>query len=85
MFEAALDNWVVVGGSAVGMLLLLFAIVYRGSATIDQQKATLKLKLREQAKLHRTNERLREKMHAAMRKASTDRRYDSKASGRGVA
>jgi len=70
LFEAALDNWLVVGGSAVGMLLLLFVIVHRGSATIDQQKAALQLKLREQAKLHRTNERLREKMHAAMREAS---------------
>lgn len=70
LFKAALDNWLVVGGSAVGMLLLLFAIVYRGSATIDRQKAALTLELREQAKLHRANDRLREKMYEAMREAA---------------
>lgn len=70
LFSAAADNWIVVGGSAVAMMLILFAIVYRGSAQIDQQNATLKLRFRQQLKLHRANERLQANVQEALRETA---------------
>ena len=52
------------------MLLVLFAIVHRGSVTIDQQKRALKLRLREQSRLHHINDLLKDKMQKAMRETT---------------
>lgn len=59
-----------IGAAAIGMLLTLFAIVHRGSAIIDQQKRALKLRLREQSRLHHINDLLKEKMQKAMREST---------------
>lgn len=70
LFKAAVDNWFVVGGSAIAMLLSLFALVYRGSALITRQRTTLKLRLRQQHRLHRTNERLQANVQEALRETA---------------
>ncbi|KKN70719.1 hypothetical protein LCGC14_0427890 [marine sediment metagenome] len=70
LVDAVTDNWLVVGAAGVGMLLVLFAIVYRGSATIDRQNAALKQRFRQQVRLHRRNEQLREKMQNALRETA---------------
>ncbi|MBC7580869.1 sensor histidine kinase [Tardiphaga sp. vice154] len=67
---AAVQDWLVIGAAAIGMLLTLFAIVHRGSAIIDQQKRALKLRLREQSRLHHINDLLKEKMQKAMRESN---------------
>jgi signal transduction histidine kinase len=70
IFAAAVQDWLVIGASAIGMLLVLFAIVHRGSVTIDQQKRALKLRLREQSRLHHINDLLKDKMQKAMRETT---------------
>jgi signal transduction histidine kinase len=60
------NSWLIVGGSSLGMFMALFAIVYRGSAKIEQQRSLLKKKLREQASLRRTNSQLETKMRDAL-------------------
>jgi signal transduction histidine kinase len=70
IFAAAVHDWGVIGASAIGMLLVLFAIVHRGSVTIDQQKRALKLRLREQSRLHHINDLLKDKMQKAMRETT---------------
>ncbi|MHB0954449.1 MAG: sensor histidine kinase [Allorhizobium sp.] len=70
LFSAVADNWLVVGGSAIGMLLILFAIVFRGSALIERQRTALKLRFRQQIRLHRTNERLQANMQEALRETA---------------
>jgi signal transduction histidine kinase len=59
-------SWLIVGGSSVIMLIALFAIVYHGSVLIEQQRSLLKRKLREQARLRRTNSQLEKKMRDAL-------------------
>jgi signal transduction histidine kinase len=60
------NSWLIVGGASLGMFIALFAIVYRGSAKIDQQRSLLKRKLREQAILRRTNSQLEKNMRDAL-------------------
>jgi signal transduction histidine kinase len=60
------NSWLIVGGSSLGLFIALFAIVYRGSAKIEQQRSLLKRKLREQASLRRTNSQLEKKMRDAL-------------------
>jgi signal transduction histidine kinase len=62
--------WFVVGGSALGMFIFLFAIVHRGSVKIEQQRLMLKRRLREQARLRRTNTQLEKKMRDALTQAA---------------
>jgi signal transduction histidine kinase len=64
------NSWFIVGGSSLGMFIALFAIVYRGSAKIEQQRSLLKRKLREQASLRRTNSQLEKKMRDALRESA---------------
>src|SRR5258705_6216983 len=64
------EAWFVVGGSALGMFIVLFAIVHRGSVRIEQQRLTLKRRLREQARLRRTNSELEKRMRDALMQAA---------------
>jgi signal transduction histidine kinase len=66
MNSAVRAAWFVVLGSALGMLAVLLTIVYRGSRTIESQKASLKTKLQEQIHLRRKNDQLQEKMREAL-------------------
>lgn len=59
-------SWLIVGGASLLMLVALFAIVYRGSAKIEQQSSLLKRKLREQARLRRANSQLEKQMRDAL-------------------
>lgn len=70
LVDAVTDNWLVVGFAGIGMLLVLFAIVYRGSATIDRQRSALKQRFRQQVQLHQSNERLRQKVQNALRETA---------------
>jgi signal transduction histidine kinase len=64
------NSWLIVGGSSLGMFVALFAIVYRGSAKIEQQKSLLKRKLREQARLRHANSHLEKKMRDALKESA---------------
>jgi signal transduction histidine kinase len=64
------NSWLIVGGASLGMFVALFAIVYRGSAKIEQQRSLLQRKLREQASLRRTNSQLEKKMRDALRESA---------------
>ena len=64
------DAWFVVGGSALGMFVVLFAIVHRGSVRIEQQRLMLKRRLREQARLRRNNSELEKRMREALVQAA---------------
>jgi signal transduction histidine kinase len=59
-------SWLIVGGSSLIMLIALFAIVYRGSAQIEQQKSLLRRKLSEQTRLQRAHSRLEKKIRDAL-------------------
>jgi signal transduction histidine kinase len=60
------NSWLIVGVSSLGMFLALFAIVYRGSAKIEQQRSLLKRRFREQANLRRANSELERRMRDAL-------------------
>lgn len=59
-------SWLIVGSSSLGMFIALFAIVYRGSAKLEQQGSLLKRRLREQARLRRDNSSLERRMREAL-------------------
>ena len=59
--------WLVVGSSGLCTLLVLFAIVYRGSLTIGRHRATIKKKYREKMHLHRNNDLLKSEVERALR------------------
>jgi signal transduction histidine kinase len=61
--------WLVVGSAGVCTLLVLFAIVYRGSLTIRRQQAAIKRRFREQLRLHRKNDELQSRVREALRKS----------------
>jgi signal transduction histidine kinase len=63
-------TWLIVGGASLVMLVALFTIVYRSSVQIEQQKSLLKRRLREQARLRRTNSQLEKKMRDALRQSA---------------
>jgi signal transduction histidine kinase len=67
---AVRSSWLVVAGSAAGMLIALFVIVHRGSEMIERQKSALGAKLREETRLRRTNSQLEQKMRDAMSQSS---------------
>lgn len=68
--RTASSSWLIVGGSFLAMLVTLFAIVYRGSTVIEQQRSLLKRKLREQARLRRANSHLETKIRHALKESS---------------
>ena len=61
--------WLVVGSAGLCTLLVLFAVVYRGSLTIRGQRADLKRRFREQLNLHRKNDELQSRIQEALRKS----------------
>lgn len=65
--NAVIGAWAVVGLAGAATLLVLFAIVYRGSMTIDKQRAAIKLRFRETIQLHRRNDILKSETEAALR------------------
>lgn len=68
--HARIMSWLVVGAVTLSMLLALFAIVRRGSATILQQRAALEERIDELTRLVEENRRLRERAHRASARAS---------------
>ena len=66
MTMATRNAWLVVAGSALVMLSALFAIVYRGSTTIERQRALLRERLREQTRLRQNHSALEARMRTAL-------------------
>jgi signal transduction histidine kinase len=64
---AAGGAWLVVGAAGLCTLLVLFAIVHRGSLTIRRQRAAIKRRFREQLRLHRKNGKLQSRVREALR------------------
>jgi signal transduction histidine kinase len=65
--SAVIGAWTVVGSAGIATLFILFAIVHRGSATIQRQRAAIKLRYREAMLLHRKNAILTSQREAALR------------------
>ncbi len=70
LVRAKLGSWLVVGVVTLSMLSALFAIVQRGSKTIEQQRANLQLRVAELTRLLDENRRLRARAHSASARAS---------------
>jgi signal transduction histidine kinase len=68
--RAQLLSWLVVGGVTVSMLSALFAIVQRGSRTIERQTAALEQRVGELTVLLEENQLLRERARQASARAS---------------
>jgi signal transduction histidine kinase len=62
--------WLVVGTAGLCTLLVLFAIVHRGSLTIRRQRGAIKRRFREQLRLHRKNNDLQSRVREALRKST---------------
>jgi signal transduction histidine kinase len=62
--------WLVVGSAGLCTLLVLFAIVYRGSLTIRRQRAAIKRRFRDQLSLLRKNDELQSRVREALRKST---------------
>ena len=62
-------TWLVVGVSTLAMILLLSGIVLKGSQTIEEQKAALEERVREQTRLSDANIMLRDKLQKANRRS----------------
>jgi signal transduction histidine kinase len=62
--------WLVVGAAGLSTLLILFAIVYRGSLTIRRQRAAIRQRFREQLRLHRRNDELQLRVQEALRRSA---------------
>jgi signal transduction histidine kinase len=62
--------WLVVGSAGFCTLLILFAIVHRGSLTIGHQQAAIEQRFREQLSLHRQNDELQSRVREALRKSA---------------
>jgi signal transduction histidine kinase len=68
--RARLLSWLVVGGVTLSMLSALFAIVHRGSRTIERQRAALEQRVGELTDLLAENQHLRERARQASSRAS---------------
>jgi signal transduction histidine kinase len=68
--SAAGGAWLIVGSAGLCTLLVLFAIVYRGSHIIERQRAAIKQRFREQQRLHRKNDYLKSRVQEALRTSS---------------
>lgn len=62
-------SWLIVAGTMLGMYLLLFAVVRRGSRTIVAQQAELGLKLTQLTALNRQNSHLHQRVSRAAERA----------------
>jgi signal transduction histidine kinase len=67
--RARIYSWLVVGGVTLSMLGALFAIVRRGSETIDRQRETLEQRVGELTDLLAENQQLRERARQASARA----------------
>jgi signal transduction histidine kinase len=67
--KARYKSWLEVGGFALAMVFSLFAIVWQGSKTIDQQRSELRLKLSQQAELINRNSELQKNVDEAHRES----------------
>ena len=70
LFDAVRDNWLIVGTVGIGLMIVLFAIVYRGSQTIEQQKHDLEDRYARELRLHEHNAQLRGEMQSALRQTA---------------
>ncbi|WP_158555204.1 sensor histidine kinase [Fulvimarina endophytica] len=70
LLDAVRDNWLVVGSAGLALLMVLFAIVYRGSVTIERQKRDLEARHAREIGLHKTNAKLRGEMQIALQKTA---------------
>jgi signal transduction histidine kinase len=61
--------FLVVGSAGLCTLLVLFAIVHRGSLAIQRQRAAIKRRFREQSRLLRKNDELQLSVREALRKS----------------
>jgi signal transduction histidine kinase len=68
--RARLLSWLVVAGVTLSMLSALFAIVHRGSQTIERQHAALEQRVGELTDLLAENQQLRERARQASARAS---------------
>ncbi len=65
LLDAASDNWLVMAAGGIGLVVVLGAIVYRGSRTIDHQVETLRENLHRQQAMQRQNSELRDRVTKA--------------------
>lgn len=73
---AQMQSWLVVGGTMLGMYLLIFGIVRRGSQTIDTQRSELGAKVAELSALVTQNAQLHDKVRrAAARTTALNERF----------
>jgi signal transduction histidine kinase len=73
---AQAGSWLVVVGTMLGMYLLLFGIVRRGSETIESQRGELNAKIQELSEVVQQNHALSEKMRlAAVRTTSLNEKF----------
>jgi len=73
---AQLRSWLVVAGAMLGMYLLIFGLVRRGSQTIDAQRRQLSDKVAELSELVAQNAQLHEKVRrAAVRATALNERF----------
>ncbi|MDJ0741085.1 MAG: sensor histidine kinase [Gammaproteobacteria bacterium] len=70
LFAANLQTWAVVATVTLSMLGALFGIVYRGSKTIDRQRASLERRVAELVRLLAQNEELRGRLQNASRRTT---------------
>lgn len=70
ILRSRIDTWAVVGSVFALMLLLLFAIVQRGSRTIERQKSDLQDRIEAQKALLTTNEQLLGRIIEAQRETA---------------
>ena len=70
LFSASLQSWMVVAAVTLAMLGALSGIVFRGSRTIDRQRASLEQRVAELSRLLSQNEELRGKLQRASRRTT---------------
>ena len=65
LLQARVNSWLVVAGVTICMLAALFALVRRGSRTIDEQRETLEQRVEELTMLLQENRQLRQRARRA--------------------
>ena len=68
--RAKWNTWLVVGSSALAMFVFLYAIVRGGSHVIDEQRAVLEQRVKEEATLNQQNTALRQQLQLANRRGT---------------
>lgn len=70
LYWARLKGWAAVGAVTLGLFLTLAALVFRGSATIEEQRIALAQRVDEQTLLAEANQRLAVHAHTASERAN---------------